>query len=808
MAAADVLDEGVPGGDDSCARSCSSPRMARSRETFPLCVERYDQRAELTDAERHALGELGPKDLRIPRRTAAGWRALSRPVEPLDAARDCLRHGEDIRFRRAGAHAVAIILGTCTRTRRSYWAWTAQDWAQLCGSSAETFIAAQTWPTETTVRPFVVALGYLLAGFDDFHHLGTFNRLHLASLVFGPQAVEQSLRQASAVLDQWGYRSVFSAKHRLRGVFSQALLINRSPQLEDLDTKPFERLHRHPATNDHHGEMLYALQRAVAALGHCDLPVRTGYNHAPGIEGTHPAWASWIERWSATSTLTPRVRATFRTVLAKAARWLAAEHPQINEPGQWTRVTCAAWVAAVDRMAVGDYVQRRDHMHARTGSPISPRTKAHNLTATRTFFRDCQDWEWIPRRFDPSRALAVPPSVAALISTNPRVIADEVWAKLLWAGLNLGSDDLPGNSANTYYPMELIRAITLSWLFSGLRSDELSRLRVGFVRWQHDGQPIAADARDVLAEEAVCLLDVPVHKTGTAFTKPVDPLLGQAIEAWQALRPAQPATLDHKTNEHVDMLFAVRAHPVAKSYINRTIIPALCTKAGVPTSDVRGNITSHRARSTIASQLYNAKEPMTLFELQAWLGHKDPATTQHYAKISPITLSKVYTEAGYFARNVRTIEVLIDRDAITCGAAASGQFWQHYDLGHGWCSYSFFKQCPRRMTCARCDFYPPKHSSKAQLLEAQTNLQRMLATIPLTDDERAAIDDGHNAITALLDRLLDVPTPAGPTPREIRTPASLTMLPIVQINDHDPWPLATTACNPERFSTPSRLAVS
>jgi phenylpyruvate tautomerase PptA (4-oxalocrotonate tautomerase family) len=43
----------------------------------------------------------------------------------------------------------------------------------------------------------------------------------------------------------------------------------------------------------------------------------------------------------------------------------------------------------------------------------------------------------------------------------------------------------------------------------------------------------------------------------------------------------------------------------------------LCAKAGVPAADVRGKITSHRARSTIASQLYNAKEPMTLFELQA-----------------------------------------------------------------------------------------------------------------------------------------------------------------------------------------------
>ena len=274
---------------------------------------------------------------------------------------------------------------------------------------------------------------------------------------------------------------------------------------------------------------------------------------------------------------------------------------------------------------------------------------------------------------------------------------------------------------------------------------------------------------------------MPVHKTGTAFTKPVDPIVGQAIEAWQALRPDQPKRLDRKTGERVDMLFSVRAQPVAKDYINHTIIPALCGKAGVPTADVRGNITSHRARSTIASQLYNAKEPMTLFELQAWLGHRTPNTTQHYAKITPNTLSKAYSDAGYFARNVRTIEVLLDRDAVTSGAAAAGEPWQHYDLGHGWCTYSFFEQCPHRMACARCDFYTPKDSTKAQLLEAKDNLQRMLATIPLTDDERAAVDDGHTAVTALLDRLADVPTPAGPTPRELGTPATVTMLPIVQI---------------------------
>jgi hypothetical protein len=147
-----------------------------------------------------------------------------------------------------------------------------------------------------------------------------------------------------------------------------------------------------------------------------------------------------------------------------------------------------------------------------------------------------------------------------------------------------------------------------------------------------------------------------------------------------------------------------------------------------------------RARSTIAIQLYNAKEPMTLFELQA---------CQYYAKISPNTLTRAYHDAGYFARNVRIIEVLVDRDAVTSG---TGEPWQHYDLGHGYCSYAFFEQCPHRMACARCDFYTPKDSTKAQLLEAKTNLQRMLATIPLTDDERAAVDDGQAALDGLLDR--------------------------------------------------------
>src|SRR5206468_4243638 len=96
---------------------------------------------------------------------------------------------------------------------------------------------------------------------------------------------------------------------------------------------------------------------------------------------------------------------------------------------------------------------------------------------------------------------------------------------------------------------------------------------------------------------------------------------------------------------------------------------------------------------------------------------------------------------------------LLDREAVHTGAAASGEPFEFYDLGHGYCSYSFFEQCPHRMACARCDFYLPKPSSQAQLLEAKDGLQRMLVEIPLTDDERAA--DPASADCA---RILRVPS--------------------------------------------------
>ena len=245
-----------------------------------------------------------------------------------------------------------------------------------------------------------------------------------------------------------------------------------------------------------------------------------------------------------------------------------------------------------------------------------------------------------------------------------------------------------------------------------------------------------------------------------------DRIVGEAISAWEKVRPQGAKLPDWKTGDVVDFLFLIRLTAVGRSYLNNALIPILCEKAGVPLADVRGNITTHRARSTIASQLFNSKEPLTLFELQEWLGHATPAATQHYAKITPLKVAKSYADAGYFARNLRAIEVLVDQDAVRIGTASS-EPWKFYDLGHGYCTYDFFEQCPHRMACAKCDFYMPKDSTAALLLEGKEHLLRLLQEIPLGEAEHAAVEEGVAAYEKLLLKLADVPTPAGPTQRQI-----------------------------------------
>jgi len=681
--------------------------------------------------------------------------ALRRILAPLD---DALRRIVD-HSRTNRRHARRLLLWEMHDRGTALWAWSADDWQIILDAHAP-----------RCVQPLLV-VAYLLGGVCTPHLLAhTMFRHSLACRIFGPEAVDAAIEQALAVLRGWGYTSNY--RNKLSSVVCDALLLAGSPHLTDVTADVVAAL-RHEGLGGlrWRGEAIGALARILASLGVAVgvVPINTQAKPIPASgDDIAEEWLWWSRRWYETSPLGRVTRGACYRHLLKAGRWLAGAHADVTSPAHWTAELAAEYVAVVDRLRIGDWTidtRRKGHV---PGAAIGPRSKDRHLSCMRAFFRDCQEWEWIPRRFAPARCFATPRTIRSQIGPDPRVIEPALWAKIVMAAVHLSADDTPRHrhSRTPAYPVEMVRALAVVWCFTGLRSDEAHRLRVGCARPQRDDVTIP-ETGALLPKGAACMLDVPVNKTMTAFSKPVHPLVGERIAAWERVRPPQPAARDAKTGEVVEFLFSYRGTHVARVYINKVLIPLLCRCAGVPTRDARGPITSHRARATIASQLYNSKDPMSLFDLKAWLGHRSLESTQHYAAVSPTRLAKAYIDTGYFERNVATVEVLLDKEAVQSGAAAAGEPWEYFDLGHGYCTYSFFEQCQHRMACAKCPFYLPKSSTKAQLLEGKANLTRMVAMIPLTEEERAAVDGGVELFQQLLDRLADVPTPAGPTPRDL-----------------------------------------
>lgn len=748
---------------------------------WPFAISAYDRSASLTPSEMKMIKQ-------VMKWCAAGdsqWvvkcvPALERLLRPVDDALDFLHVGRI--YHRA---AIIKILIAEMRTRHSsYWAWGAADWGQIISTN----ISFSRRYGYTGIRQQLIAFCSLISGVFDLRAYGTFFARRLARLLFGAAVVEQVEMRVCEEVQRIGY-AASRCKDRLPNALCQALIVNRSPRLEDLTPAVLEKVRRECVAVTVKEDML-ALSRVLVHLGIISHPLDPRRGTIRNDEETAlrvPAeWESWLKRWRETSTLSSSTRKGHFYCLMKTGRWLAQAHPELASPQAWTHETAVEYVADLCREKVGERVTRTYSFRHKIGANLQASSVAQSLSAMRRFFRDCQEWRWIGLRFDPGRVFRTPRTIRAKIGPQPRIIADDVWAKLLWAGLNLKDDDLPhfprrgkATEGKLCYPLEMVRAIALVWLFGGLRSNEIIRLRVGCVRWQYENQS-SIKTDETSRREAICWLDVPVNKTSGAFTKPVDRVVGEAINAWERTRPSQPQAIDAKTGALVSYLFSYRGKRLGNQYLNWTLIPTLCRKAGVPESDARGDITSHRARSTIATQLYNAKEPMTLFELQEWLGHTHLESTQHYARVTPTKLAKKYAQAGYFERNVRTVEVLIDRDVIMRGDAAKGEPWQYYDLGHGWCTNAYFIECPHRMACPKCPFYVAKDSAKGHFLESQVNLQSMLQKIPLTEDERAAVEEGVELFKKLCSKLADVPTPGGPTPNEL-TEARRRRLPIVTL---------------------------
>jgi integrase len=708
-------------------------------------VDAYDRTEELTPTERQFLTVELPARIKGGQTESLSLPALQRLIRPLE---DVFRHIEFHGYKKDAL--LLFLLVEMGRRTKTFWGWKDRDWVEI--------VERRRYDGNR-----LIAVAYLLCDFKALEGFGKRRQVffRLAQRAFTTGRFRGMVEEVKQGLVTLGYQ-----KRTLRRVpltVAKLLLSARCGRLEDLTDKALREFQQ--ATPS------IALEHCVVALSHwlaskqiIEAPIsKVGLpkdleNPETLLSGVPPEWARLAAYWREHSLLSFDVRVRHYYRLLEVGRWLRAVHPEIQSPADWTRVTAADAMVMLSNKKIGEWSHVKDKRLRNHGQAATASTRMLGMTTLRTFFQDLQQWEIVPARFEPYRTFRAPRSLTCLLGHNPRPLADDIWAKLMWAGMNLSQGDLLGQGqpgSAHYYPLPLVRALAIIWLFAGLRWNEIRRLRRGCIRWQEDS-----------AGKRMCLLSVPVNKTGTEFSKPVDGLVGEAIQAWEKERPEQSKMIDPKTGERVDCVFMFRSRQIGYSYVNKVLIPALCKKAGVPRGDLMGNITSHRARSTIASQLFNAREPMTLFEVQEWLGHKHPSTTQHYINITPTRLMKAYTKAGYFERNVRAIEVLIDQEVVWKGLGGK-EPWKFFDLGHGYCTYDFFDQCPHRMACARCSFYVPKPSTQAQMLEAKANLLRLRQDIPLSEQEIAAVEEGVVAYDRLIASLTDVPTPAGATPNEL-----------------------------------------
>ncbi len=433
---------------------------------------------------------------------------MLRPLwEPVDAAGRALRLAP-----RTRSAIRRVLLREMVISGEAYGAWDPPTWVTVARTAGEH--AAST-----------LAVGCFLGAFTGEQALAAgVQPLHFARRLFGREAIEHEVGRVRRYLHAVGYGPT-SADHPCFVTALAALLLRIGRvELEAITVEAIEAAHSAAPPRSPRRTAYFRLARALHGMGLLPRPIQAHGYRTDAATGVDPEWAAWCARWRATSTFAPKTAQGVYYGALRAGRWLAREHPTVRTPAAWTRDLALAYVAAVNAGVLGDlaapsvYAGRR----RRRGTPLSARYKATVLRALRLFFRDLQEWEWCPRRFDPQRVLATPRAIRALIAPNPRVLADEVWAKLLWAGLHLEQRDLPTGGgfnrpehARPLYPLGLVRALGVTWLFGGLRSDELVRLRVGCIRWQRPDAGPAAATTHAPGDDATCLLSPFRPRTST-----------------------------------------------------------------------------------------------------------------------------------------------------------------------------------------------------------------------------------------------------------------------------------------------------
>lgn len=759
---------------------------------MPIDPAVYDQRP-LTAEERTALSVVttrhGTAKVALHARSI-----LARFTSPL-ADIYHLRHQE--RSPDGLAETQLLMYREMHRRGKGFWQWSPLEWMETVCPTVALFEA--THGKVQSAHMTIMDAAYLLGGVSDLRPVGlTFHAVQAAYTYFGRELVLAPCEKVLQVLVGRGYKDGTEGTKGLRHCLCLLFVLNRSPQLEDLSTALLADV----AQESTRMRWVCSRIRRVLERFHIlpvqpseSLPVACSFDSS----GMAPEWYAWCLAWYDRAVdLTPGIRQGYMFLLLVVGRWLKLHFPDVCEPEQWTEDLALHFRADLCSWTTGQYagpwgkhlLQRRGKLN----NPLGMAAMAHYLVVLRRFFTDLMKRpHGIPgeraRRitldFLPQETLAAPaPMKRAQQSIAPRDIDLRIWARLAIAAATLSESDLP---AGFRYPLSFYRALGLVWVTTARRPNEIARLRLECLRldWDQemlneDGLPVEKLApHDPNQRHPITLynenraqifyLHIPSGKNRGPFWIWVPGYVAEAINAWKRERPPhQRRILDRKDREEVDYLFCYKDTKVGPTFLNASLIPILCAKAGVDVQDAKGRITGHRGRSTRLTLL--RRNGVGLDDLAEYAGHADSRTIRRYARQDSLQLHRIIRDADDVSR---VIEGVVDVRAATEGVPALRWFIGYDADGEPqYCANQVYHTCPHRLDCAKCGMFIG--GEKAKLLHEGKNTLPISSKVPMTPIEKCVVDGDQAGAQACRADLRQIPAPQTPDIRLIFNPEGLS----------------------------------
>lgn len=659
------------------------------------------------------------------------------------------------------------------RRKTAFWEWSEQEWLETLGIMQ----ANRNKYRALSMQASLMDLAYLLGGVSDLRAVrDRGNVTEMARRIFGDEVVEQEYQRIIARLigqSGRGYSDDYNSTQPIKYCLCSLFLLNRSPYLEQLSLNVLQRATTSPYALG--AALVKRIQLVLQELGILTLEdvlptlPSSPMNHLD-TQNVHPVWQEWCSAWWYRATALPlKRRRRYLDTLLMVGRWLTANHPEAIDPSQWDEALALEFVDYICMATAGEFASVHGLKclisKGLVGKKLAPTSIDHRLAVMRHFFRVLQDHLHpgkdapFPRRFNPVLAFATPSSVKRLIQPDPRDIDEIIWCKLTYAAATLSQEDI----ASWSYPLSYYRAVALLWVTSARRPNEIMRLQLGCIR--RDWDPTMLDERGFpisdQAEAQLCYLLVPANKTKGPFWVPVPHYTADVIAAWEGERPTnQPKLVDSKDGSLVDFLFCFRGKRLGGNFINRSLIPVLCRRAGVPEHDARGAITGHRARSTIATVL--RKNGLSLDDISQFLGHARPEMVKAYARTDPYRFGREVQRANDL---MRIVEGIVDTHAAKAGKPNVFFFLGRGADGHPrFCGNPAWEKCAHRLACLKCSMYVgADHASRlAERLEARDELFKFQTQVEMTCQEKAAAEGDIETLTALIEAETATPPPEPP----------------------------------------------